>query len=151
MRPRQVAPLGALVMLATMTAAIHAMPRQDSNAAAVTFDKQLLPILQKNCQACHRPGEIAPMSFLTTKRCGRGRRRSKPRSEASDAAVVRRSGRRSFRERQAAERRGHRDADPIREAPASWDCVEYGSCRVNDPQRDTIRRNSSKKLNTKVT
>jgi hypothetical protein len=32
---------------------------------SVTFNKQVLPILQKNCQACHRPGEIAPMSFLT--------------------------------------------------------------------------------------
>jgi len=31
----------------------------------VTFNKDVLPILQKNCQACHRPGEIAPMSFLS--------------------------------------------------------------------------------------
>ena len=32
---------------------------------APTFNKDVLPILQKNCQQCHRPGEIAPMSFLT--------------------------------------------------------------------------------------
>jgi len=31
----------------------------------VTFNKDVLPILQKNCQSCHRPGNIAPMSFLT--------------------------------------------------------------------------------------
>src|SRR5205809_173884 len=31
----------------------------------VTFNKDVLPILQKNCQTCHRPGEVAPMSFLT--------------------------------------------------------------------------------------
>src|SRR5262249_45158691 len=31
----------------------------------VTFNKDVLPILQKNCQSCHRPGQIAPMSFLT--------------------------------------------------------------------------------------
>src|SRR5215468_912591 len=31
----------------------------------VTFYKQVLPVLQKNCQGCHRPGEAAPMSFLT--------------------------------------------------------------------------------------
>lgn len=31
----------------------------------VTFDKDVLPILQKNCQGCHRPGEVAPMSLLT--------------------------------------------------------------------------------------
>lgn len=32
---------------------------------SVTFHKDVLPILQKNCQGCHRPGEAAPMSFLT--------------------------------------------------------------------------------------
>jgi hypothetical protein len=31
----------------------------------VTFTKDVAPILQKNCQACHRPGSIAPMSLLT--------------------------------------------------------------------------------------
>ena len=33
--------------------------------AAVTFDRDVLPILQSKCQTCHRPGEIAPMSFLS--------------------------------------------------------------------------------------
>jgi hypothetical protein len=32
---------------------------------SVTFHKDVLPILQAKCQTCHRPGEIAPMSFLT--------------------------------------------------------------------------------------
>lgn len=36
-------------------------------AAPVTFTKDVLPILQNRCQACHRPGEIAPMSLLTYK------------------------------------------------------------------------------------
>ena len=36
-------------------------------AASVTFNKDVLPILQKNCQGCHRPGQIAPMSLLTFK------------------------------------------------------------------------------------
>ena len=36
-----------------------------SNSAPVTFNKDVLPILQKNCQGCHRPGELAPMSFLS--------------------------------------------------------------------------------------
>jgi hypothetical protein len=31
----------------------------------VTFYKDVLPVLQRQCQSCHRPGEIAPMSFLT--------------------------------------------------------------------------------------
>jgi hypothetical protein len=30
----------------------------------VTFYKDVLPVLQKDCQTCHRPGEAAPMSFL---------------------------------------------------------------------------------------
>ena len=34
-------------------------------AAAPTFNKDVLPILQKNCQSCHRPGEIGPMPLLT--------------------------------------------------------------------------------------
>jgi hypothetical protein len=32
---------------------------------SVTFNKDVLPVLQKNCQECHRPGEVAPMSLLT--------------------------------------------------------------------------------------
>ncbi len=47
-----------LAVSATMAAAI---PKQ------VTFHKDVLPVLQKNCQSCHRPGEAAPMSFLTYK------------------------------------------------------------------------------------
>ena len=33
--------------------------------APVTFNKDVLPILQRNCQVCHRAGEIGPMSFTT--------------------------------------------------------------------------------------
>jgi hypothetical protein len=33
--------------------------------SAVTFNKNVLPILQRDCQVCHRPGEIGPMPFLT--------------------------------------------------------------------------------------
>jgi hypothetical protein len=31
----------------------------------ITFHRDVLPILAKDCQGCHRPGQIAPMSFLT--------------------------------------------------------------------------------------
>jgi hypothetical protein len=34
-------------------------------AAPPTFNKNVLPILQKNCQGCHRTGEIAPMSLIS--------------------------------------------------------------------------------------
>src|SRR5690349_8471210 len=36
-----------------------------TNTGAVTFNKEVLPILQKRCQDCHRPGEVAPMPLLT--------------------------------------------------------------------------------------
>jgi hypothetical protein len=35
------------------------------DAKAVTFNKDVLPILQQRCQDCHRSGEVAPMSLLT--------------------------------------------------------------------------------------
>ncbi len=31
----------------------------------VTYSKHVAPILQKNCQECHRPGQVGPMSLLT--------------------------------------------------------------------------------------
>ena len=34
-------------------------------AAAVTFTKDIAPILQRSCQNCHRPDSLAPMSLLT--------------------------------------------------------------------------------------
>ena len=45
-----------LLTTSTVAAAVPATP---------TFNKDILPILQRNCQECHRPGAIAPMSFLT--------------------------------------------------------------------------------------
>ncbi len=42
--------------------------RAANNApAAVTFSKDVAPIIQKNCQSCHRPGEVAPMAFMSYK------------------------------------------------------------------------------------
>jgi len=50
-------------------------------AAPATFHKDVLPILQKNCQTCHRPGEVAPMSLLTYKD-------ARPWAKAIKAAVA---------------------------------------------------------------
>ena len=44
---------------------------QDSAKARPTFYKDVLPILQDNCQVCHRPmgknvmGMVAPMAFMS--------------------------------------------------------------------------------------
>jgi hypothetical protein len=56
------------VLLLAMTALAAQNPAASvppSPATQVTFNKDVLPILQNNCQTCHRPGEVAPMSFLT--------------------------------------------------------------------------------------
>ncbi len=45
--------------------AITAAAMAADQTSPVTFSKNVLPILQKNCQSCHRPGQIAPMSLLT--------------------------------------------------------------------------------------
>src|SRR5438477_8701559 len=67
----------ALTGVLLATAAVAA-PR---SSATVTFNKDVLPILQKQCQICHRPGEVAPMSFLTYKD-------ARPWAKAIKAAVL---------------------------------------------------------------
>lgn len=69
--------LGALVWAPTRAAG------QDA-AAAMTFHKDVLPVLQKNCQTCHRPGQIGPFSMLTY-------RDTRPWAKAIKAAVVSRA------------------------------------------------------------
>src|SRR5262245_54322767 len=54
---------GLLIAGLTMAVAPRITAAQDG--AVPTFNKDVLPILQKNCQSCHRLGQIAPMSFLT--------------------------------------------------------------------------------------
>jgi hypothetical protein len=54
------------LVLSGLAIAVAAMAGDVSPAPApVTFAKDVLPILQKNCQSCHRPGQVAPMSLLT--------------------------------------------------------------------------------------
>src|SRR6185503_6251901 len=44
--------------------ALASLGAATEKTALVTFTKDVAPIIQKNCQVCHRPGEIAPMSFM---------------------------------------------------------------------------------------
>src|SRR5689334_1405816 len=48
-----------------------------------TYYKNVAPILQANCQSCHRPGVVAPMSLLTYES-------SRPYAKAIKNAVVKR-------------------------------------------------------------
>jgi hypothetical protein len=52
-----------------------------TSTEAPTFNKDVLPILQKNCQGCHRPGEVAPMSLISYKD-------ARPWAKAIKVAVV---------------------------------------------------------------
>jgi len=54
----------AILVLAAEPATYAQAP---SPAAAPTFTKDVLPILQRSCQTCHRPGTHAPMSLMTYK------------------------------------------------------------------------------------
>ena len=53
----------AVVLGAAAPAAVHAAAGR--NADGPTFTRDVLPILQRSCQNCHRPGTGAPMSLLT--------------------------------------------------------------------------------------
>jgi hypothetical protein len=52
-----------------------------AHAASFTFHQDVLPILERKCQSCHRPGEIAPMPFLTYET-------TRPWAKAIKAAVL---------------------------------------------------------------
>src|SRR5262245_27234967 len=56
-----------LLALSALAVSVRITAQDNAKARVVTFNRDVLPILQKNCQSCHRPGEIAPMSFLTYK------------------------------------------------------------------------------------
>src|SRR5436190_1495092 len=73
----------ATLILGTAAMSVSLRATEGEDSKAVTFNKDVLPILQKNCQTCHRPGEIAPMSFLTY-------RDVRPWAKAIKAAVVKR-------------------------------------------------------------
>jgi hypothetical protein len=53
--------LGAVLALPV----VASVSAEETSATPVTFTKDIVPILQDKCQACHRPGYIAPMSLMT--------------------------------------------------------------------------------------
>jgi hypothetical protein len=55
--------LAGVVALAVVLAPAPAAAGQADQS--VTFTKDIVPVLQRSCQSCHRPGANAPMSLLT--------------------------------------------------------------------------------------
>ena len=55
--------LGVAVLCSTVGAPAAAQTAGDT--PEVTFTRDIAPIFQQNCQQCHRPGSIGPMSLTT--------------------------------------------------------------------------------------
>ena len=55
---------------------VSACGRSSPAPAAVTFNKDIAPIVFANCAPCHRPGGVAPFSLLTLRRGRQARRRN---------------------------------------------------------------------------
>ena len=81
MRSRLAIGVVSLLALAAVASSLEITAQDNTKSSFVTFNRDVLPILQKNCQVCHRPGEIAPMSFLTYPE-------TRPWAKAIKAAVI---------------------------------------------------------------
>jgi len=69
--------LTALSLLIPATAAFAA----NTGASVVTYTKDVAPIMMNRCVGCHRPGEVAPMTFTNYKE-------TRPWAKAIKSAVV---------------------------------------------------------------
>ena len=58
-------PLPVSLVLFTLLLAAAPLPAEEAPGNEVTYSRDVAPILNRHCVACHRPGEIAPMSLLT--------------------------------------------------------------------------------------
>ena len=59
--------LAVVVTLAFVPLSVRVMGQEASSgeSAQVTFAKNIAPILQQNCQSCHRLGSLARVSLIT--------------------------------------------------------------------------------------
>src|SRR5687768_11064529 len=57
--------IAAGLLLATASVPRAQVSTPPATSGAPTFTKDVLPIVQRSCQKCHRPDTSAPMSLLT--------------------------------------------------------------------------------------
>ena len=57
--------VGVIILAGSGASTATAQTAAPARAGAPTFAKDVLPILQRSCQKCHRPNSSAPMSLLT--------------------------------------------------------------------------------------
>src|SRR5687768_12623233 len=62
---RFILPVSLSLILTIAASPMKAAAQSAAGLPQVTFTKDVAPIFQESCQACHRPGSIAPMSLLT--------------------------------------------------------------------------------------
>ena len=63
---------GALVLALLAVLAIPGQTLSAQEAGVdedVTYTRDIAPIIQQNCQICHRPASVAPMSFMDFRDC----------------------------------------------------------------------------------
>ncbi len=53
-------------MLLSVLAGVAALAA-NTGSSEITYHKNVQPILQRNCEGCHRPGEVGPMSLMNYK------------------------------------------------------------------------------------
>ncbi len=56
---------GATLAIAALVEAMPRVRAQSDATPTPTFYRDVSPILQRHCQSCHRPGQVAPMSLIT--------------------------------------------------------------------------------------
>jgi hypothetical protein len=65
---RHIVTIATVLWISVTASAIvvtDAVVAQSGATPTITFYKDVAPLLQKNCETCHRPGQIAPMTFQT--------------------------------------------------------------------------------------
>src|SRR5215469_3943295 len=72
---------GTMMRLALLILMMMTLSASAADLPGITFHKDVEPILQQNCQSCHRSGQVAPMSFLTYQNV-------RPWAKAMKAAVL---------------------------------------------------------------
>ena len=75
--------LAVVALCGTVPVGSSQTPANTTANRQVTFTKDIVPILQRSCQNCHRPNNIAPMSLMTYQE-------TRPWARSIKAKVIRR-------------------------------------------------------------
>jgi hypothetical protein len=113
----EIAASGGKVMMRLVLAslAVAAVATGAAGQSSVpTFSEDVLPILQKNCQTCHRLGQVAPMSLISYRDARPvGRLRKIPTTIGPKSSVHITRSRRSTRKLRSMTRRRTASERPI--------------------------------------